>query len=403
MRTDQTLREDISQWTGKLFSRKTPDDPQAASKEVFWALQDINLEVKQGESLGIIGHNGAGKSTLLRLLSRITEPTTGEIDLRGRVASLLEVATGFHPDLTGRENIYLKGAIMGMGRAETRKRFDAIVDFAEVEKFLDTPVKRYSSGMYVKLGFSVAAHLEPDILIVDEVLAVGDARFQKKCIQKMQSILAAQGRTILFVSHNLGLVRELCQRAVLLESGQLVDSGPASDVTTRYLQRTAMKDTASVADRQDRRGEGQMKLIRVSAFSPGESNECWPLSSGAAARFEFEVNTILPETTIFGLIRDDSGNVVAHVDSNLFSPKDTVVGPSARTFVCNFTTFPLAKGRYSMDVRLESRHNEQDFLVAALVFDVERGEFMGRRQPDWGGIGAVYLDYTWEKPILEGA
>jgi len=207
--------------------------PSAASKEEFWALKDVSFEVKRGEVVGIIGRNGAGKSTLLKILSRITEPTEGRVTLRGRVASLLEVGTGFHPELTGRENIFLNGAILGMTKAEIRKKFDEIVAFAEVERFLDTPVKRYSSGMYVRLAFAVAAHLEPEILVVDEVLAVGDAEFQKKCLGKMKDV-ATGGRTVLFVSHNMGAVTRLCQNGLLLQKGHLIKQGPVEEVISAY-------------------------------------------------------------------------------------------------------------------------------------------------------------------------
>lgn len=210
-----------------------------SSSEDFWALKDVSFEVKQGDRIGIIGRNGAGKSTLLKILSRITEPTTGSVRIKGRVASLLEVGTGFHPELTGRENIFLNGAILGMSRAEIRKKFDEIVDFAEVEKFLDTPVKRYSSGMYVRLAFAVAAHLEPEILVVDEVLAVGDAQFQRKCLGKMEDVSAREGRTVLFVSHNMGVIRSLCSRAVLLELGGIAAKGPVSSVIENYLDGVA--------------------------------------------------------------------------------------------------------------------------------------------------------------------
>lgn len=209
---------------------------QLSSKEDFWALKDINFEIKQGEVVGIIGRNGAGKSTLLKILSRITEPTTGRITLKGRVASLLEVGTGFHPELTGRENIFLNGAILGMHRHEIKAKFDEIVAFAEIEKFLDTPVKRYSSGMYVRLAFAVAAHLEPEILIVDEVLAVGDAQFQAKCLGKMQDVARGSGRTVLFVSHNMGAVKSLCGRGLMMSRGQIIQSGPVEDVIATYLR-----------------------------------------------------------------------------------------------------------------------------------------------------------------------
>ena len=211
-------------------------DEHRSKKEEFWALKDISFEVNRGEVLGFIGRNGAGKSTLLKILSRITEPTTGRICIRGRVASLLEVGTGFHPELTGRENVFLNGAILGMSRVEIKKKFDEIVDFSGVEKFLDTPVKRYSSGMYVRLAFSVAAHLEPEILIVDEVLGVGDAEFQKKCMGKMQSVSSKEGRTVLFVSHNMVAVQSLCRRALFLRGGQLVADGEVEPIVTAYLK-----------------------------------------------------------------------------------------------------------------------------------------------------------------------
>jgi lipopolysaccharide transport system ATP-binding protein len=213
---------------------KANQSPDFKKKEEFWALRDVNFEIEQGDRIGIVGHNGAGKSTLLKILSRITNPTTGQIQIHGRVASLLEVGTGFHPDLTGRENIFLNGAILGMNKQEIRNSFDAIVDFAGVEKFLDTPVKRYSSGMYVRLGFAIAAHLEPEILIIDEVLAVGDAEFQKKCLGKMRDV-SESGRTILFVSHNLVAIQALCNKAFFFEKGTLVDQGNTTHIITTYL------------------------------------------------------------------------------------------------------------------------------------------------------------------------
>ncbi|KAF0180661.1 MAG: lipopolysaccharide transport system ATP-binding protein [Limisphaerales bacterium] len=226
------LRDVLVQQARQLFQGRGND---AATEEDFWALKDVSFEVKQGDVVGIIGRNGAGKSTLLKLLSRITAPTVGRIHLRGRVATLLEVGTGFHPELTGRENIFLNGAILGMDRVEIRSKFDEIVAFAEVEKFLDTPVKRYSSGMYVRLAFAVAAHLDPEILVVDEVLAVGDAAFQKKCLGKMSDVASREGRTVLFVSHNMPTVMRLCRRAILLDRGSIVMDGPCAEVAHRYM------------------------------------------------------------------------------------------------------------------------------------------------------------------------
>jgi lipopolysaccharide transport system ATP-binding protein len=226
-----------------------------AAREQFWALRDVCFSIKQGETVGVIGRNGAGKSTLLKILSRITEPTNGRIRVRGRIASLLEVGTGFHPELTGRENVFLNGAILGMRRAEIKTKFDEIVAFAEVEKFLDTPVKRYSSGMYVRLAFAVAAHLEPEILVIDEVLAVGDAQFQKKCLGKMEEVSRSHGRTILFVSHNMGAVSQLCRRGILLENGRVALDADAESAVARYLSGGASGTGAKilVQDVEERR------------------------------------------------------------------------------------------------------------------------------------------------------
>jgi len=257
MRPDYaTLRERIA---GAFRFRK--EDPE--TREI-WALRDVSFQIEQGEALGLIGHNGAGKSTLLKILSRITEPTSGEAILHGRVASLLEVGTGFHPELTGRENIFLNGAILGMTRAEIRKNFDAIVAFAEIEKFLDTPVKRYSSGMYVRLAFAVAAHLTPEILLIDEVLAVGDIEFQRRCLGRMNEV-ARSGRTVVFVSHNLASIETLCRKAVLLAGGRVVEYGPAQEVIVRYLAArtaTARMDLSAV----ERDGEGKARILSVELF-----------------------------------------------------------------------------------------------------------------------------------------
>lgn len=244
------LFKDLQSWWARVRGKEDPnskiDGAQAKGAGLdnvsiddrFWALQDINLEIKSGEALGIIGRNGAGKSTLLKILSRVTAPTQGAVKIRGRIGSLLEVGTGFHPELSGRENIFLNGAILGMRRNEIQKKFDEIVAFAEVEKFIDTPVKRYSSGMYVRLAFAVAAHLDPEILVVDEVLAVGDAQFQKKCLGKMGEVSKNEGRTVLFVSHNMTAIKSLCRQAVLLEAGMIKSWGETGDVVDEYLKST---------------------------------------------------------------------------------------------------------------------------------------------------------------------
>ena len=263
----KTFREQVLQHVHNFYSRtkklvKGQEVLEGDELEDFWALKDLNFEIQKGDRVGIIGKNGAGKSTLLKVLSRITEPTTGKVYIKGRVASLLEVGTGFHPELTGRENIFLNGTIMGMSRAEIKRKFEEIVDFSGVENFLDTPVKRYSSGMYVRLAFSVAAHLEPEILVVDEVLAVGDAEFQKKCLGKMKDVSASDGRTVLFVSHNMTAIRSLCNRGFLINKGVLDFTGEINDVVDKYLQ-NADSEKHKKWDYAVAPGNGYARLLEV--------------------------------------------------------------------------------------------------------------------------------------------
>lgn len=263
-----SLRDEIT----RVASRVRPGSKDRGLCETaFWALREVSFCVQEGEAVGIIGRNGAGKSTLLKILSQITPPTEGRIVMRGRVASLLEVGTGFHPELTGRENIFLNGAILGMGRREIKRKFDEIVAFAETEKFLDTPVKRYSSGMYVRLAFAVAAHLEPEILVVDEVLAVGDAQFQKKCLGKMGEV-AGSGRTVLFVSHNMAAIQALCKKAFLLEQGRLLQSGSVADVLSTYMQRISPSAARPLSERTDRKGDGKVRLTSLAIDGGGEGS-----------------------------------------------------------------------------------------------------------------------------------
>ena len=282
-----TLRDSLAHSVRGAWRRLTARADAAPDQEEFWALRDVNFQVNQGDVVGIVGRNGAGKSTLLKILSRITDPTIGQAVIRGRVASLLEVGTGFHPELTGRENIFLNGAILGMSREEIRRKFDEIVAFAEVERFLDTQVKHYSSGMYVRLAFSVAAHLEPEILIVDEVLAVGDAQFQKKCLGKMKSVAASEGRTVLFVSHNLGALQALCNQAIYLRSGQLVSQGPAAAQIATYNS-DLRQDTAS--DALAKRNIGRALRLEELSFQPQ------PVRSGRPLDFRLALSATGPVT-----------------------------------------------------------------------------------------------------------
>ncbi len=262
----KTLRDSLAQAAGaparmarSLFRRNRQEAKQAPE---LWALDDVSFDIRSGEVVGIIGRNGAGKSTLLKILSRITEPTKGYAEITGRVGSLLEVGTGFHPELTGRENTYLNGAILGMKRSEIDRKFDEIVSFAEVERFIDTPVKHYSSGMYLRLAFAVAAHLEPEILLVDEVLAVGDAAFQRKCTGKMGDV-ARQGRTVLFVSHNMAALRQLCTSAILLTSGSVAEQGDADSIIRKYLAITMSTDSVDLRKVTDREGRGEMRFVVI--------------------------------------------------------------------------------------------------------------------------------------------
>lgn len=292
------LRDVIAEKAKALFRGRRGANGQRL--EEFWALQNVSFEIPEGEAVGIIGRNGAGKSTLLKLLSRITEPTTGRLRLRGRVASLLEVGTGFHPELTGRENIFLNGAILGMHRAEIKRKFDEIVAFAEVEQFLDTPVKRYSSGMYMRLAFAVAAHLEPEILVVDEVLAVGDAAFQKKCLGKMQDV-SKGGRTVLFVSHNMEAILRLCPHCIYLVKGQLKMQGDTRDVVRAYTEQVKQLSAEVDLTPLPRRLEGDGKATFISLHSlQGESTAAWCYEYGTPLRFsvDFSVSDTLEQAEV---------------------------------------------------------------------------------------------------------
>lgn len=266
-----TVRDDLKRWSYRIRGKEDPflkigevnDRTVKGNGDYVWSLKDINFEIEQGDAVGIIGRNGAGKSTLLKILSQVTQPTTGKIYTKGRIASLLEVGTGFHPEMTGRENIYLNGAILGMRKSEINRKFDEIVDFSGVERYIDTPVKRYSSGMYVRLAFAVAAHLESEILIVDEVLAVGDAEFQKKCLGKIGDVTKGEGRTVLFVSHNMSAIKNLCNKGILLEHGKVIFTSDTESVVNHYLTNSSQVKDTSLIDRTDRKGNGAIRVIGI--------------------------------------------------------------------------------------------------------------------------------------------
>jgi lipopolysaccharide transport system ATP-binding protein len=302
----RTLRETIEAGVLGLFRRLRPWGRRALepnAPETFWAVKDVSFEVQPGEIIGIIGRNGAGKSTVLKMLSRVVEPTTGRIEYRGRMASLLEVGTGFHPDLTGRENVYLNGSLLGMSRREIDRKFDEIAAFSEIERFLDTPVKRYSSGMYVRLAFAVAAHLEPEILIVDEVLAVGDAAFQKKCLGKMNDVVH-DGRTVLFVSHSMSTISSLCQRVLLMEEGRVTFDGPAHTGITRYALPSALSPAVDLTEITNRHGRGEFGRVRSIALFNEADEPCDHFAMGEAMTVELELECcrrLYPAEVGFGL------------------------------------------------------------------------------------------------------
>jgi len=393
-----TLRESIVETAKGALGRVVGRRGERPDGDTLWALRDLSLTIEPGEVVGLIGHNGAGKSTLLKILSRIVEPTEGWADVSGRTGALLEVGTGFHPELTGRENIFLNGAILGMRRAEIRARFDEIVEFAEIARFLDTPVKRYSSGMSVRLAFAVAAHLEPEILLVDEVLAVGDAAFQRKSLGKMNEVAEA-GRTVIFVSHNLAILQALCQRGVLLERGRAVIDAPvveAIDGYLRTLERAAGGDLLERSDR-DSRAYDESLIARVEV-SDAEGGLTDTVVAGRTARIVVEVTEVLPMMECRLTILNTLGHPVATLDSEVNAPvdvRDPALGPRIE---CEIESLPLLPGRYRIDALLKGKRQIQDGLQAVCFFDVEPGVVADRPTPISGADGDVVLSHRWRLP-----
>ncbi|TVR99362.1 MAG: ABC transporter ATP-binding protein [Rhodospirillales bacterium] len=362
-------------------------------REEFWALKDVSFEVRRGEVIGIIGRNGAGKSTLLKVLSRITEPTEGRVTIEGRVASLLEVGTGFHPELSGRENIYLNGAILGMTRAEIRRKFDEIVAFAGVEQFLDTPVKRYSSGMYVRLAFAVAAHLEPEILIVDEVLAVGDAEFQKKCLGKMQDV-AGHGRTVLFVSHNMTAVQSLCSRAMLIRQGLLAAVGATTDMIGLYLSRSisGLPSTGDLAA-FPRKGKGSLSFRGI-RFLDGDGRSCPGPVTGKPCIIQLAIDGTRSKKGVgrLGLGFADSLGHPLFLCANEASNPEPIWVTMGTIVTCRILRFPLTEGRYQISLFLEVDGIIEDWITENLSVDVRPGSFFGtpsNAPKGWSGKGVL--------------
>lgn len=390
---------------------------QRQTREEFWALRDVSFDVARGEVVGVIGRNGAGKSTLLKILSRIATPTDGQIELHGRVGSLLEVGTGFHPELTGRENIFLNGAILGMRHREIERHFDEIVDFAGVEQFLDTPVKRYSSGMYVRLAFAVAAHLSSDILIIDEVLAVGDAEFQKKCLNKMQDIANDEGRTILFVSHSMASIQSLCPRCVLLHKGSVAFDGPSKEGSERYLK--LLQEQAQIAGGAlELQEEGQFDLrfhenpyldkqyLQKVTLLDNEGNPSSHIGMGETLTVMVDVDDIANEDNIevVAFIRTQEGLLMC---SHPSPPTLTPTRSSSERFVLQIPSLPFTPGTYGIDIMLRSSQHAKyvklDRANNLIQFTIHPRDVLINGYEFSQKDGLVYLQSTWDRvPLTTG-
>ena len=380
-----------------------------SSHETFWALRDLSLEIKRGEVVGIIGRNGAGKSTFLKILSRITEPTQGKIELYGRVGSLLEVGTGFHPELTGRENVYLNGQILGMRKREIDRQFDAIVDFAEVEQFLDTPVKRYSSGMYVRLAFAVAAHLSSEILVVDEVLAVGDAEFQRKCLGKMDDV-ARSGRTVLFVSHNTAAIAGLCSSAIILKDGQMDYAGETAAAIQRYLEGGAVGAEADEDSLTRFRAPSSTPIVtRIRMLGgDGQPQSCYGAGEEIGIEVSFTPNSKVPiRRVMMGVIVNSNiGAPVGAINMRMSGQTAAITPDAPGTVVCSLRRPRLAPGRYSLDIYFGDGSFDHDVVKGAIGFTVEGTDFYGTGVAPFPNLGPMLLEADWSVaqpvPVLLG-
>lgn len=383
-----SLRDSLANPLG-WFSNKN-------KQQEFWALKDINFEVKRGEAIGIIGRNGAGKSTLLKILSRITPPTTGRIILAGRVASLLEVGTGFHPELTGRENIYLNGAILGMTRKEIAKKFDEIVAFAEIEKFLDTPVKRYSSGMYVRLAFAIAAHLEPEILLIDEVLAVGDIAFQKKCLGKMDEVSKKEGRTVLFVSHNMGAIENLCRKTILLENGKMVKFNKTNQVIQSYIQGLIRSKLFRLKPNVQDSGIGILKVIDF-YITNSKGNQINIIESGSDINFNFVFKVkkkVISPTNVALAINTPFGLRLATLWSR-FVMDDIKIEGYRGVMTCSIPKLPLSEGFYTLGLYVASENGVIFYVDNLVDITIKQGTFYGRGLEPSKSHGGFLFDFQW--------
>jgi lipopolysaccharide transport system ATP-binding protein len=380
---------------GELLARRIRQPFWKPEREEFWALRDVSFDVPRGEVLGLIGRNGAGKSTLLKILSRITEMTEGEVVLDGRVGSLLEVGTGFNQELSGRENIFLNGAILGMTRAEIRQQFDAIVEFSGVERFLDTPVKRYSSGMYVRLAFAVAAHLRTEILIVDEVLAVGDQEFQRKCLGKMRDV-ATDGRTVILVSHNMMAVSSLCSRAVMLERGRVVCAGTVDEAVTRYGSTEGADLVGDLRSRGGRSGSGQIRALSL-ALRDARGDRVTTVNSGEPFELvvEYQAETALRNVVVSIDIEQLDGTRLATLYSK-FRNESFAVSPGRGAFSCRVGGVPLRPDTYSLNVFIGENHAVHDSVERAMPLEIAPTDVFGTGQLPDRNQGPLIADFRWE-------
>jgi lipopolysaccharide transport system ATP-binding protein len=372
-----------------------PRRRQRVERPEFWALRDVDFEVPKGETFGIIGHNGAGKSTLLKILSRVTTPTVGGVDLEGRVGALLEVGTGFHPELTGAENVYLNGALLGMRRREVARQFDEIVAFAEVEKFIETPVKRYSSGMYLRLAFAVAAHLEPEILIVDEVLSVGDLAFQEKCLGRMNKV-AGEGRTVLFVSHNLAAVSNLCSRSMLLSGGRKLAEGDSEEVIKEYVRSVRSGAAVSLHERADRDGSGRLRFTELLYRQGGEPTDVLRTGEDAEVILRYQtadgqpVRNVSFALGVYSLIGDRLLHLTTEMSGDRFGELS-----GEGEVACRIERCPLPQGTYVLTIFSHAGGEVLDYVQRAAEFVVAGGDFYGTGQSPPADHNAVLVDYDW--------
>ncbi len=384
----------------RKLSRFTDMADGTEAEDIIWALREVSFTVNQGEVVGVIGRNGAGKSTLLKILSRITEPTVGRAWINGRVSSLLEVGTGFHPELTGRENVYLNGTVLGMRKVEVDRKFDEIVSFSGVEQFIDTPVKRYSSGMKVRLAFSVAAHLEPEVLLIDEVLAVGDVAFQKKCLGKMEEV-AGEGRTVLFVSHHMAMVQSLCDRGILLDRGTISYDGSVTEAVNRYITGAEDQEKSHRLDeRTDRKGGEIFRFTQVCFLDPETRIPLATLLSGQPVLVQFDYMCHADqelEGVNIGI------GFFSNSDAFLFSCRNDVVGhsitvtPGEGKVFCYFPKWPTSQGRFSFNLNARMRSTILDRLKEAGTIDVELGDYYGTGILPGSKKQGVFVDFAWEQ------